>query len=198
MTFEIAYNYMKSGHLLRQVINKLNAIDFKSPMTATCSVTCTRRSSRTCKRRQRGRVLHPPRRDASSWWTSQSPPGRGLLDPATGTGGFLVCAIEHMRKQAKNEAEQETVQECFGGVEKETIAPRPVHDQSASARRRRALQRAARQHCARPLRDWSPRERVDVIVTNPPFGGMEEDGIEANFPPSSAPARPPISFSYCS
>ena len=35
---------------------------------------------------------------------------------------------------------------------------------------------------ARPLRDWSPKERVDVIVTNPPFGGMEEDGIEANFP----------------
>lgn len=35
---------------------------------------------------------------------------------------------------------------------------------------------------ARPLRDWGPKERVDVIVTNPPFGGMEEDGIEANFP----------------
>ena len=35
---------------------------------------------------------------------------------------------------------------------------------------------------ARPLRDWSPKERVDVIGTNPPFGGMEEDGIEANFP----------------
>jgi len=35
---------------------------------------------------------------------------------------------------------------------------------------------------ARPLRDWGPRERVDVIVTNPPFGGMEEDGIEANYP----------------
>ena len=35
---------------------------------------------------------------------------------------------------------------------------------------------------ARPLRDWSPKERVDAIVTNPPFGGMEEDGIETNFP----------------
>jgi type I restriction enzyme M protein len=35
---------------------------------------------------------------------------------------------------------------------------------------------------ARPLRDWGPKERVDVIVTNPPFGGMEEDGIESNFP----------------
>ena len=35
---------------------------------------------------------------------------------------------------------------------------------------------------ARPLRDYGPRDRVDVIVTNPPFGGMEEDGIETNFP----------------
>jgi type I restriction enzyme M protein len=35
---------------------------------------------------------------------------------------------------------------------------------------------------ARPLRDWGPKERVNVIVTNPPFGGMEEDGIETNFP----------------
>jgi type I restriction enzyme M protein len=35
---------------------------------------------------------------------------------------------------------------------------------------------------SRPLTDWKPTEYVDVIVTNPPFGGMEEDGIEANFP----------------
>ncbi|MEA3362292.1 MAG: N-6 DNA methylase, partial [Thermodesulfobacteriota bacterium] len=35
---------------------------------------------------------------------------------------------------------------------------------------------------ARPLRDYSPKDRVDVVITNPPFGGTEEDGIEANFP----------------
>ena len=35
---------------------------------------------------------------------------------------------------------------------------------------------------ARPLRDWGADEKVDVIVTNPPFGGIEEDGIEKNFP----------------
>lgn len=35
---------------------------------------------------------------------------------------------------------------------------------------------------ARPLRDIGARDRVDVILTNPPFGGMEEDGIETNFP----------------
>ncbi len=37
---------------------------------------------------------------------------------------------------------------------------------------------------ARPLRDYGPKDRVDVIITNPPFGGMEEDGIESNFPAS--------------
>jgi len=35
---------------------------------------------------------------------------------------------------------------------------------------------------SRPLRDYSNRDRVDIIITNPPFGGMEEDGIESNFP----------------
>ncbi len=35
---------------------------------------------------------------------------------------------------------------------------------------------------AQPLRDYGPRDHVDVIVTNPPFGGMGEDGIENNFP----------------
>jgi type I restriction enzyme M protein len=35
---------------------------------------------------------------------------------------------------------------------------------------------------SRPLRDIGPRDRVDVVLTNPPFGGMEEDGIEDNFP----------------
>src|SRR3984957_20250141 len=35
---------------------------------------------------------------------------------------------------------------------------------------------------ARPLISWSKDERVDIVVTNPPFGGKEEDGIENNFP----------------
>ncbi|MGD9973300.1 MAG: N-6 DNA methylase [Desulfatirhabdiaceae bacterium] len=35
---------------------------------------------------------------------------------------------------------------------------------------------------SRPLKDYGPRDRVDLIITNPPFGGMEEDGIENNFP----------------
>lgn len=40
-----------------------------------------------------------------------------------------------------------------------------------------------------PLRDQTQKDRVDVILTNPPFGGMEEDGIESNFQPHSALER---------
>jgi type I restriction enzyme M protein len=35
---------------------------------------------------------------------------------------------------------------------------------------------------AKPLRDYGKSDQVDVIITNPPFGGVEEDGIENNFP----------------
>jgi type I restriction enzyme M protein len=36
----------------------------------------------------------------------------------------------------------------------------------------------------KPYRDYGERDRVPVIATNPPFGGMEQDGIEGNFPTS--------------
>src|SRR5439155_22750162 len=35
---------------------------------------------------------------------------------------------------------------------------------------------------ARPYISWEQRDRVDIVLTNPPFGGREEDGIESNFP----------------
>ena len=34
----------------------------------------------------------------------------------------------------------------------------------------------------RPLRDYGPSDRVDVVLTNPPFGGQEEPGVENSFP----------------
>jgi type I restriction enzyme M protein len=35
---------------------------------------------------------------------------------------------------------------------------------------------------ARPYISWGQSDRVDIVLTNPPFGGREEDGIESNFP----------------
>ncbi|MER3355793.1 MAG: N-6 DNA methylase, partial [Hoeflea sp. D1-CHI-28] len=105
-----------------------------------------------------------------------------IFDPACGTGGFLTCAIDHLRDQAKTDKDMATLQNCFSGIEKKHLphvlcmTNLMLHgiDVPSNVRHDNTL--------SRPLTDWKPKEYVDVIVTNPPFGGMEEDGIEANFP----------------
>jgi type I restriction enzyme M protein len=99
----------------------------------------------------------------------------------------IVCAIEHLRKQAKTEAHERIIQDCFAGIEKKHLphvlcmTNLLLHgiDVPSNVRHDNTL--------ARPLRDWGPKERVDCIVTNPPFGGMEEDGIESNYPAEFRP-----------
>ena len=51
---------------------------------------------------------------------------------------------------------------------------------------------------ARPYISYTQADRVDIVLTNPPFGGREEDGIESNFPSTSARARPPTCSSRSS
>ena len=109
--------------------------------------------------------------------------GEKIMDPACGTGGFLTCAIEYVRKRHVKTVEQEQqLQASIYGVEKKPLphllctTNMILHgiDVPTNVRHDNTL--------SRPLRDYGPRDRVDVIVTNPPFGGMEEDGIENNFP----------------
>ena len=109
--------------------------------------------------------------------------GEKILDPACGTGGFLVCAIENIRKQhVKSIQDEEILQNAITGVEKKAlphllcVTNMMLHEIDVP------LQIKHDNTLSRPLRDYRPRDRVDVVVTNPPFGGMEEDGIESNFP----------------
>jgi type I restriction enzyme M protein len=108
--------------------------------------------------------------------------GEKILDPACGTGGFLVNAIEHIKKQTKTGTDKEILQKSIHGVEKKpmphmlAMTNMMLHgiDVPTNIRHDNTL--------SRPLKDYSPNERVDIVITNPPFGGMEEDGIENNFP----------------
>ncbi|QSJ21192.1 N-6 DNA methylase [Nostoc sp. UHCC 0702] len=107
--------------------------------------------------------------------------GEIVFDPACGTGGFLTAAIDYIRQHFQSADVPEILQRTIRGTEKKPLpfnlcvtnlilhgidVPSAEHDNTL----------------ARPLRDYSLHERVDVIITNPPFGGMEEDGIEDNFP----------------
>jgi type I restriction enzyme M protein len=183
MVFEDANNYMKNGTLMRQVINKINVIDFNSSSDRHMFGDIYEKLLRDLQSAGNAGEFYTPRA-VTQFIVDQVNPrlGETILDPACGTGGFLVCAIENLRRQAKTEADEQTIQECFAGIEKKHLphvlcmTNLLLHgiDVPSNVRHDNTL--------ARPLRDWRPKERVDIIVTNPPFGGMEEDGIEANYP----------------
>jgi len=182
-TFQDANNYMKNGTLMRQVVNKINGINFNASDDRHTFGDIYEKLLKDLQSAGNAGEFYTPRA-VTQFIVEQVNPhlGESVMDPACGTGGFLVCAIEHLRKQAKTDADERTIQDCFTGIEKKHLphilcrTNMLLHgiDIPSNIRHDNTL--------SRPLRDWSPRERVDVVVTNPPFGGMEEDGIEANFP----------------
>src|SRR5690606_32867027 len=95
-----------------------------------------------------------------------------VLDPACGTGGFLTCAIDHKReKYVKSVEDEARLVETIRGVEKKSLphllctTNMLLHgiDTPTNIRHDNTL--------ARPLRDYDPSDAVDVVTTNPPFGG---------------------------
>jgi type I restriction enzyme M protein len=181
--FEDAYNYMKSGHLLRQVINKVQGIDFNNRQDRHLFNDIYEKVLRDLQSAGNAGEFYTPRA-VTQFMTDMVDPqlGEMILDPACGTGGFLVCTLEHLRKQVKNVADEEQLQKSVAGVEKKPLP----HLLAVTNMLLHGVEVPASIHhgntLARPLRDYGPKNRVDVILTNPPFGGVEEPGIEANFP----------------
>jgi type I restriction enzyme M protein len=183
--FEDAYQYMKSGILLRQVINRVQEeIDFNDSRSRHLFGDIYEQLLRDLQSAGNAGEYYTPRAVTQFAVDMVDPKlGEVILDPACGTGGFLACAIEHVRRREVQTPEQELLlQSCVQGVEKKPLphllctTNMIVHsiDVPTGIRHDNTL--------ARPLRDIGMRDRVDVILTNPPFGGMEEDGIENNFP----------------
>jgi type I restriction enzyme M protein len=183
--FEDAYQYMKSGTLLRQVVNRLHDdIDFNDAKKRHLFGDVYEQILKGLQSAGNAGEYYTPRAVTQFAVDMVNPRlGEQVLDPACGTGGFLACAIEHIRSQDVSTPEQETeLQASIRGVEKKPlphllcVTNMIVHgiDVPTGVRHDNTL--------LRPLRDITMKDRVEVIITNPPFGGMEEDGIENNFP----------------
>jgi len=182
--FEDAYNYMKSGTLMRQVINKINEIDFNSLKDRQHFGDIYEQILRDLQNAGNAGEYYTPRAVVQFMVDMVDPKlGERVLDPACGTGGFLTATIEHVRKHYVKSSEDEvTLERTIFGVEKKPlphllcVTNMLLHNIEVPTMIRHD------NTLARPLRDYGSKDRVDVVVTNPPFGGMEEDGIENNFP----------------
>ena len=181
--FEDAYNYMKSGQLLRQVINKLNAIDFNRQAERHQFNDLYEKILKDLQSAGNAGEFYTPRA-VTQFMVDQVNPrlGEVVLDPACGTGGFLVCTLEHLRQQVKNEQDQATLQRSVRGVEKKQL-PHMLCTTNMMLHGVEVPSQIAHDNTlTRPLRDYGAADRVNVIITNPPFGGVEEPGTENNFP----------------
>jgi len=182
--FEDAYNYMKSGQLMRQVINKINSVDFNNLSERQHFGDIYEQILNDLQSAGNAGEYYTPRAVTAFLVDRIDPhPGETLLDPACGTGGFLTCSIRHMRdRYVKRPEDEKAMQAGLRGVEKKQlphmlcVTNMLLHgvEDAGFVRHDNTL--------ARPYISYTQSDRVDIVLTNPPFGGREEDGIESNFP----------------
>jgi type I restriction enzyme M protein len=182
--FEDAYNYMKSGQLVRQVVNKISEVDFNNLSERQHFGDIYEQVLNDLQSAGNAGEYYTPRAVTAFMVDRIDPrPGEIFLDPACGTGGFLTCALRHMRERYVKKVEQEQLmQGGLRAVEKKQlphmlcVTNMLLHgiENPSFVRHDNTL--------ARPYISYGTADRVDIVVTNPPFGGKEEDGIESNFP----------------
>jgi type I restriction enzyme M protein len=182
--FEDASNYMKSGQLLRQVVNKISEVDFNNLADRQHFGDIYEQLLNDLQSAGNAGEFYTPRAVTAFMVDAIDPkPGEVLFDPACGTGGFLTCSIRHMRdRYVKKVEDEKAMRLALRAVEKKQlphmlcVTNMLLHgiEDPSFVRHDNTL--------ARPYVSYGASERVDVILTNPPFGGREEDGIESNFP----------------
>jgi type I restriction enzyme M protein len=182
--FEDAYNYMKSGQLMRQVINKINGVDFNNLAERQHFGDIYEQVLNDLQSAGNAGEYYTPRAVTTFMANRIDPkPGELLLDPACGTGGFLTSSVRHMREHYVRTVDDELrMQKALRAVEKKPlphmlcVTNMLLHGiaEPSFVRHDNTL--------ARPYVSYTATDRVDVVLTNPPFGGREEAGIEGNFP----------------
>ncbi|MFV0574684.1 MAG: N-6 DNA methylase [Vibrio sp.] len=180
--FSDAFNYMKNGTLLRQVINKLNEIDFTDSKERHLFGDIYEQILRDLQSAGNAGEFYTPRAVTRFIVNRLDPKlGESIMDPACGTGGFLACSFDHVKDNyVKTAADHQTLQKQIHGVEKKQLPHLLCITNMMLHGIEVPVQIKHGNTLNKPLSNWD--SNINVIATNPPFGGTEEDGIEKNFP----------------
>jgi type I restriction enzyme M protein len=177
-------NRMINGYLLRDVINKINNIHFDT--TEEIHGLAFLYESLLKEMRDSagdsGEFYTP--RPVIRFMVQVVNPRLGelVLDPAAGTGGFLVESFKHMSSQCKRAEDFQKLQKkSLLGFEAKPM-PFLLCQMNMLLHGVETPEVDPNNALRFPLREIGENDRVDVILTNPPFGGEEERGILGNFP----------------
>lgn len=180
--FEDANNYMKNGVLLRQVVNVIDEIDFTDYKERHAFNEIYEQILKDLQAQRASGEFYSPRATTDFMVQVTNPQlGERVADFACGTGGFLTSSLNHLIQQVTTTEERELYDASVFGIEKKAFPyllaitnlllhdidnPMIIHGNSLE----------------KNVRDYSEREKFEVILMNPPYGGSEIDGIKMNFP----------------
>lgn len=175
-------NYMKDGILIRQVVNVLNEIDLTDFKVRHAFNEIYETILKDLQSAGKSGEFYTPRA-VTEFVTKMVDPkiGETVADFACGTGGFLVSALNHMKEEANDIKNNETLQESFYGVEKKSlpyllcVTNLLLHDiNEPQIIRGNSLEKN--------VRDYEEKDKFNVILMNPPYGGTEKKSVQQNFP----------------
>jgi type I restriction enzyme M protein len=176
-------NYMKNGTIIRQVLNQLNKIDFNASEDRHLFGDIYETILRDLQSAGNYGEFYTPRAITEFMTDIINPSlGESVLDPACGTGGFLTSVIEKIRANGiKNAQDLKTLEKNIHGME---LKPLPymlcvtnliLHDIEVP-------HVDYTDSLSREYTSIGAKDRVDVILANPPFGASVASGVETNFP----------------
>jgi len=175
-------NYMKSGINIRKVLNKLNELDFNVAKERHAFGELYESILKDLQSAGKSGEFYTPRA-ITNFVTDMVNPrlGERILDPSCGTGGYLTSAIEHLKMQANNVEERQGIQADIRGWEYKPL-PYLLATTNLILHDIEVPNITFRDSLDQPLSNYKEKDRVNVILANPPFGGIVANNNESNFP----------------
>jgi type I restriction enzyme M protein len=177
-------NRMQSGYLLRDVLDKVNDIHFSS----SDEIHVLGRLYESMLKEMRDAAgdsgeFYTPRPLVQLVVRAVNPVlGDVILDPAAGTGGFLIEAYQHLQPLCRTVEDLDRLQRAsIFGIEAKSL-PYLLCQMNMLLHGLEAPQVDPLNALRFKVSEIGDSDRVDVVMTNPPFGGEEEKGIQRNFP----------------
>ena len=184
--FEYLDNKIASGHTLREVLDIIDTLNFqKEDELFELSQVYERLLQNMGDAGGYAGEFYTPRAVIRAIVKAVDPqPGQTIYDAAAGSCGFLVEAFEHLKKKRKklSTTQWEHIQrDTFFGFEKTSLAY--VMGMMNMILHGIELPNLYRQNTlTQNIRDIQEKDRYDIILANPPFGGKEKTQIQQNFP----------------